>query len=115
MEQVLKKIKLILEQPCQNDTLFMKSWLPGFNDTWDTHLDTLFQHDICLFGYPCDTGSSSVKGAAEGPDAIRKALFSPPAFDLGNLRVIPQFLSDSSLNQKQILSSQKVLYPNLDD
>jgi len=114
MDQALTKIKLILEQPCQNDPLFMKSWLPGFDGDWDAHLDVLLQHEICLFGYPCDTGSSSVKGAAEGPDAIRKALFSSPAFDLGNLKVIPQFLSDSSLNQKQILASQKVLYPNLD-
>jgi agmatinase len=114
MNDIINKIKLILEQPCQSDHLFMKSWLPGFMGTWDQHLDELLKHDICMFGYPCDTGSSSVKGAAEGPDAIRKALFSPPAFDLGNLRIIPQFLSDCSLNQAQIQSSRLALYGDLD-
>ena len=115
MDQTLKKIKQLLSKPCPEDQLFMRSWLPGFTGTWEEHLDKLFEHDICMFGYPSDTGSSSVKGAAEGPDAIRKALFSPPAFDLGNLRVIPQFLSDHSLNTKQIKSSQKALYPELED
>ena len=66
---------------------------------------------VCL-GTP-GYSSSSVKGAAEGPDAIRKALFSP-AFDLGNLRIIPQFLSDCSLNQAQIESSRLALYGDLD-
>ncbi|EDM28706.1 Arginase/agmatinase/formiminoglutamase [Lentisphaera araneosa HTCC2155] len=115
MEKALQIFKHLVRAPGDQDPLMLKSWMPKLKVTWDEHLEQLSAHDICMFGYPSDAGSSTARGASEGPDAIRKSLFSAPAFDLGNLNIIPQFLSDKLLKDEQIKLSQSALYSELDE
>ncbi|WDE97251.1 arginase family protein [Lentisphaera profundi] len=114
MEKSLDIIKQLLRSPGDNDPHMLKSWMPNLQTSWNEHLNDIINHDICMFGFPSDAGSSTTRGASEAPDAIRKALFSAPAFDLGNLNVIPQFLSDELLNDQQITLSQAALYPEME-
>lgn len=115
MEKSLEIIKHLVRPPGDQDPHMLKSWMPNLQTSWDEHLKDLVNHEVCLFGYPSDAGSSTVRGASEGPDAIRKALFSAPAFDLGNLNIIPQFLSDKLLQEEQIRLSQAALYGDLNE
>lgn len=70
----------------------------------------------CLLGVPSDCGGGILRGANWGPLFIRQYLWQSaeklPAFDLGDIRVIPHLLHDKYLNVETIKNCQKALYNN---
>jgi agmatinase len=74
---------------------------------------------VMLLGVPSDTGAGFTRGANLAPAAIRAylmrdqpqhPLIGSASLDIGDVRVVPQLLSDEMLSDKQIQATQKVLY-----
>jgi arginase family enzyme len=77
-----------------------------------------------LLGIPSDVGGGILRGANQGPLAIREQLLAedPGWFgraegaglvDLGDVRVVPQLLHDEMLSAEQLAASRRALYPEL--
>ncbi len=95
---------------------FTKSYLnlAEVPQEWRTHLAQLKgmrdQAFVAILGIPSDCGAGIVRGAARGPEAIRKHWGKAPAFELGDVFVVPHFIRDEMLSKSQIKMSQKQLY-----
>ena len=77
-----------------------------------------------LLGIPSDVGAGSVRGASQGPLAIRMRLLDqdPGWFaraeraglvDLGDVFTVPQLLHDEMLSEAQKEASRRALYPGV--
>lgn len=93
------------------------TWNPDV--PWRDHLEKISslkgEDAIALLAVPCDTGASLTRGANRGPEAIRKQLGKAPVFDLGDVFVVPQFLSDDMLSLDQIKRTQDEIYPSVSE
>lgn len=89
------------------------SWAP--DRPWRTHLEVIPSlrgpGAVALLAVPSDAGAGIVRGAARGPEAIRAAFGTAPAFDLGDVFCVPHFLDDAMLSEAQQRRSQDALYP----
>lgn len=85
---------------------------------WAVALERLDAARAVVLGVPSDSGAGYVRGANQGPAEIRTAMLSRAetpyladgVFDLGDVRVVPQFLSDDMLSEGQIKAARKALY-----
>jgi agmatinase len=79
-----------------------------------------------LLGVPSDAGGGILRGANQGPLAIRERILdedpgwfrraeSAGLVDLGDVLVIPQLLHDEMLSAEQLRASRRALYPDLPD
>ena len=96
-----------------------------FNDVesaWLRTLDSVQQARAVVLGIPSDTGAGLVRGAAYGPSALRTAWLNrdgkgSAAFlgliDIGDVRVVPQLLSDEMLSSAQLAATRAALYADL--
>jgi len=77
-----------------------------------------------VLGVPSDVGAGFLRGANQGPLAIRARLLEEdPAWlaratddgllDLGDVFVVPQLLHDEMLSPSQLAASRRALYPDL--
>ena len=77
-----------------------------------------------LLGVPSDVGAGYLRGANQGPLALRTRLLEDdPAWleraeaagllDLGDVFVVPQLLHDEMLSPAQLSASRRALYPGL--
>jgi arginase family enzyme len=89
---------------------------------WQAALGRVASARVVVLGIPSDTGAGLVRGASYGPQALRSALLATrPDFrswaaaagvvDAGDVRVVPQLLSDDMLNEGQKTASRRALYP----
>jgi agmatinase len=81
---------------------------------WSAEVVKRCQQDWVLIGCPSDAGGSISRGAAQGPLAIRQALYSKSAkfaaHDVGDIACIPQLLHDSMYTDEQLAKSYQSLW-----
>ncbi len=82
---------------------------------WEESLTkTLPKVNCVILGIPSDTGGGIQRGANWGPLYLRETLQNSRedlrAFDVGDVRVIPQLLHDKYLNDDTIKKCRKALY-----
>ncbi|MFA6235896.1 MAG: arginase family protein [Bacteriovorax sp.] len=85
---------------------------------WEESLDKSLPISKCvIFGIPSDCGGGIQRGANWGPLYLREALMGSreelAAFDIGDVKVVPQLLSDKYLNEETIKSVRKSIYQNI--
>jgi agmatinase len=77
-----------------------------------------------LLGVPSDVGAGFLRGANQGPLALRTRMLDEDPdwaaraeraglLDLGDVRVVPQLLHDEMLSAGQLAASRRALYPEL--
>ncbi|MCA9528233.1 MAG: arginase family protein, partial [Myxococcales bacterium] len=74
---------------------------------WAAALDRLAGARVVLLGVPSDVGAGFTRGANRAPAALRQHMlghrvWQPDVLDLGDVRVVPQLLSDDMLGEAQI-------------
>lgn len=85
---------------------------------WHQALARLSQARVAVLGVPSDTGAGFTRGANRAPAILRQRLLAEPAhplfaegvIDVGDVRVVPHFLSDEMLSDAQIASARAALY-----
>lgn len=86
---------------------------------WHTALRRIPEARVAVLGVPSDTGAGFTRGANRAPAVLRKTLmekepahpiFAPGVVDLGDVRVVPHFLSDDMLSAEQLAASRAALY-----
>jgi agmatinase len=85
------------------------------NDSWKASLDQFpLSPPVTILGVPSDNGGGILRGASWGPLYLRETLYSSgeevPAFDIGDIRVIPHLLHDKYLNEETIKKCRNSLY-----
>ena len=91
---------------------------------WRRALATFPQAKVVVLGIPSDCGAGLVRGASFGPQALRAALQQARpdlrawaqqngVLDVGDVAVVPHFLSDDMLSEPQKQASRAALYPDL--
>jgi guanidinobutyrase len=99
----------------------------GENDVaarWHEALARIASARAVLIGIPSDTGASILRGANEGPQAIRARLVEedPGWFeraaarglvDAGDVFVVPQLLHDEMLSGTQLAATRRAIYPRV--
>lgn len=93
---------------------------PDNNFNWLNHLKKFREaHLPCILGVPSDSGGGILRGANWGPLYCRKALYQKinpeTVIDLGDVRVIPQLLTDATLNHETISACRMALYNSSDN
>jgi agmatinase len=84
-------------------------------ERWRTELENGPQSNTPLIlGIPSDAGGGIQRGANWGPLLLRQFIYKKYShkrlFDLGDVRVIPQLLSDDLLNSKTLKQCRQALY-----
>lgn len=84
---------------------------------WEESLEkTLPASKTVIFGICSDTGGGIQRGANWGPLYLRETLVNSGedlrAYDIGDVKVIPQLLHDKYLNETTIKSCRKAIYQN---
>ncbi|MGZ3790428.1 MAG: arginase family protein, partial [Bacteriovorax sp.] len=84
---------------------------------WEESLEkTLPLSKTVIFGICSDAGGGIQRGANWGPLFLREALIHSRedlrAFDIGDVRVVPQLLHDKYLNLETIKKCRQALYQN---
>jgi agmatinase len=91
---------------------------------WREQLAALPRARAILLGIPSDVGAGYLRGANQGPQAIRERLLDedPEWFqraagrglvDLGDVFVVPQLLHDEMLSAAQLDATRRAIYPGL--
>ncbi|MDX2020923.1 MAG: arginase family protein [Deltaproteobacteria bacterium] len=89
---------------------------------WEASLAQIAGATGVVLGIPSDVGAGLVRGAAYGPQGLRQAWLArdcqgPRGFagliDVGDVRVVPQLLSDHMLSETQLHATRAALYPDL--
>lgn len=129
-EQLLDELELYLRPPglgihavstgrdaVRAQTWSYMGWTEDQVPSWRDHLEQLVRSDIqvAIMAIPSDCGAGIVRGAAWGPQAIRRAWGTAPAFELGDVFSIPHFIDDPMLSQAQLDRSRQALYPHRPD
>lgn len=87
---------------------------------WINDLSTLSSARGAVLGIPSDVGAGLVRGAAYGPEELRRAWLAldargprgvPGLRDVGDVRVVPQLLHDEMLAPAQVQATRHALYP----
>ena len=89
---------------------------------WHAALARLPEARVAVLGVPSDTGAGFTRGANRAPAVLRQrllqepshALFADGVLDVGDVRVVPHFLSDDMLSERQIAASRAALYGSPD-
>ncbi len=86
-------------------------------EIWEQSLEnTLPLAKTVVFGICSDTGGGIQRGANWGPLFLRETLINSGedlrAYDIGDVRVIPQLLHDKYLNEETIKACRKAVYQN---
>lgn len=88
----------------------------GVEAAWHAALDRLPAAKVALLGVPSDVGAGFTRGANRAPAALRAWLMDRPghpmwrAVDAGDVRVVPQLLTDEMLAPAQIAATRAALY-----
>ena len=85
---------------------------------WHEALRRVPDARVVVLGVPSDTGAGFTRGANRAPAILRATLLDEPAhpihheavIDVGDVRVVPHFLSDEMLSEAQIQAARRALY-----
>jgi agmatinase len=91
---------------------------------WREALGRIAAARVVLLGIPSDTGASILRGANQGPQAVRARLVEedPEWFaraaarglvDAGDVFVVPQLLHDEMLSEAQKEATRRAIYPGV--
>lgn len=106
----------------QNDEEIEQAWIKTLRRALN-HQSLAKQAGILLLGVPSDTGAGFTRGANLAPAVLRShllntqndhPLLSTQCYDIGDVRVIPQLLSDEMLSQSQREASCEAFYGHLE-
>ncbi len=94
----------------------------AIDQAWRVGLERLDEARVVLLGVPSDAGAGFVRGANQGPAALRERLLSRAetpylvdgVMDVGDVRVVPQLLCDEMLSPHQIAATRRALYDRAD-
>lgn len=108
----------VAEQRALQRAIYQAQSDDEINARWLAALSRLSQSKVAVLAVPSDAGAGFTRGSNQGPAAIRKELLGrrdhkyhlPSCVDAGDVRVIPQLLSDDMLNTSQIKASRRALY-----
>ena len=115
------------EQQALQRVIYQAENAEDINQAWQQTIESALHHQhkesshncLLLLGVPSDTGAGFTRGANLAPAAIRSFLLEHEpehpllgqyCYDIGDVRVVPQLLSDEMLNQNQKQATAKVLY-----
>ena len=120
------------EQLALQEALYGVSSEGGVRQEWLADLGKIARAKVVMLAIPSDCGAGLVRGASYGPQALRSALLAggggagagegadfrswaaaAGVVDAGDVRVIPQLLSDEMLSETQKAASRQALYPTL--
>lgn len=88
-------------------------------EAWKATLKQVHTYPLFLLGVPSDTGAGFTRGANLAPAELRSyllkkhpthPLLSSMCADLGDVRVVPQLLSDEMLSEDQLQKTRFALY-----
>src|SRR6188768_4421887 len=93
----------------------------GVEAGWRAALATIGQAKVAILGIPSDCGAGLVRGAAFGPQGVRRAVLAmQPDFperaaragivDVGDVFTVPQLLDDEMLSEEQRRRTRVSLY-----
>lgn len=90
---------------------------------WRDALRQISGARVAILGVPSDTGAGFTRGANKAPAALRHLLLETPehpmfadgVVDVGDVRVVPHFLSDEMLSDAQIQAARTALYGDADN
>jgi arginase family enzyme len=85
---------------------------------WHQALRRVPDAAVVVLGVPSDTGAGFTRGANRAPAILRATLLDEPdhpihheaVIDIGDVRVVPHFLSDEMLSEAQIQAARRALY-----
>jgi arginase family enzyme len=85
---------------------------------WHAALRRIPGARVAVLGVPSDTGAGFTRGANRAPAILRATLLDEPdhpihdraVVDIGDVRVVPHFLSDEMLSDAQIQAARRALY-----
>jgi agmatinase len=85
---------------------------------WHAALRRVSRARVAVLGVPSDTGAGFTRGANRAPAVLRATLLGEPdhpihdpaVVDIGDIRVVPHFLSDEMLSAAQIQAARSALY-----
>jgi agmatinase len=85
---------------------------------WHAALRRVPEARVVVLGVPSDTGAGFTRGANRAPAILRATLLDEPdhpihdsaVIDIGDVRVVPHFLSDEMLSAGQIQAARRALY-----
>ena len=94
----------------------------AIDPAWRVGLERLDSARVVVLGVPSDAGAGFVRGANQGPAALRETLLERPGtpylaegvMDLGDVFVVPQLLSDDMLSSNQLAATRRALYGDAD-
>jgi agmatinase len=110
------------EQEALAQALYGVSEPAAVEAAWERALGHIVNARAVLLGIPSDVGAGLVRGAAYGPQGLRQAWLArdgigPRGFtgllDVGDVRVVPQLLSDHMLTEVQRRATRAALYPDM--
>lgn len=84
---------------------------------WHGVLARIAEARVVVLGVPSDVGAGFTRGANRAPAALRAWLlgrehpvWAPDVLDVGDVRVVPQLLSDDMLSEAQLTATRTALY-----
>ena len=85
---------------------------------WHRALERIPEARVIVLGVPSDTGAGFTRGANRAPAILRQRLLDEPThplfaegvLDIGDVRVVPHFLSDEMLADSQIAAARAALF-----
>lgn len=112
--QTAKELRLNLQKKMYGEEAIAKNLVRSI---WEESLTkTLPIAKTVIFGIPSDCGGGIQRGANWGPLFLRETLVNSKddlrAYDIGDVRVVPQLLHDKYLNGETIKTVRRALYQN---
>ena len=109
----------LAEQKALQKTIYQAPTEADIESIWQSQLAQIPQAQYILLGVPSDTGAGFVRGANQGPIEIRQTMLNHPlaqalkthqVIDIGDVRVVPQLLSEEMIHQDQKDETHLALY-----
>jgi agmatinase len=114
------------EQLALQRTLYGATTDAEVDERWRAALARIATARAVVLGIPSDVGAGFLRGANQGPQAIRSAMLRARGdlgawmrdrgvVDAGDVFVVPQLLHDDMLSERQKAASRAALYPQVEE
>jgi len=107
----------LAEQQALMQAIYKAPTPEAIDAAWQAVLGQIETARVVLLGVPSDVGAGFTRGANRAPAALRAwllgrahPLWAPDVLDLGDVRVVPQLLTDDMLSPGQLAATRMALY-----
>lgn len=107
----------LAEQQALMQAIYRAPTAEAIEAAWHGVLQRIGEARVVVLGVPSDTGAGFTRGANRAPAALRSWLlqrehpmWAPDVLDVGDVRVVPQLLSDDMLSDRQLAATRAALY-----